>query len=85
MSVKVRMRVNKISQSEFWVKNPDGSFVIQTQIDMGVVKTNDPNDPNYPYAQLSAGTTFPLHTINADAAKQFEIGKDYDVMITPAE
>lgn len=79
------MRVNKISKSEYWNKNEDGSPMFQYQIDMSVKHTSDSKDPNYPYAQLSGGTTFPLHTVNDEAAKMFEIGKEYDVVITPAE
>lgn len=84
-AVQVRMRCNGLNQTQSWQKNADGSSRIQTKIDLHVQHTNDPTDPNYPYAQLSGGTTFPLTTINEAAAAMFELGKDYMITITPCE
>lgn len=85
MSVKVRMTCTKKTAQKHYSQNSTGPVVIQTIVDLEVKHTTDKEDPNYPYAQLSGGTKFPLCTLNQEAADQFEIGKDYDVLITPAE
>lgn len=85
MSVKIRMRCNKISKQKHWNNDDSGNMQTQTTIDLAVHHSSDVNDPNYAYAQLSGGSVFPLTTINDKAANQFEIGKDYDIVITPSE
>ena len=37
------------------------------------------------YFKLSSGTNFELRTINPEVAKMFEVGKNYDILISPAE
>lgn len=82
MATVVRMRCTKISTQKHWSKNEDGSSNIQSEIQLAVAYCNDPKDPNYPYAQLSGGTVFPLNTINQEAAKDFELDGEYEVVIT---
>ncbi len=52
---------------------------IQTSIELGV-----PYDPESIYFQMSGGSNFMLHTINQQAADMFELGKKYDVVISPS-
>lgn len=85
MNTQIRMKCNKISTEHHWQPNADGSKKLQATIELGVAYTNDEKDPNYPYAQLSGGTVFPLHTINQEVIAGFEIGKSYMVTITEIE
>lgn len=85
MEVIVRMRVKKILTEEGYQKAPDGSVPPKKTIHFEVSNTSDTNSPNYPYSFWSGGTVFPLMTINEEASKHFEIGKEYNIKITPAE
>lgn len=84
MPVKIRMKVISKKEQKGWQKIGDTTPNLTT-IEMEVANTSDPNDPNYPYSFWSGGTKFPLMTINEEAARHFEIDKDYDILITPAE
>ena len=44
-----------------------------------------PYDTSNIYYQLSGGTVFTLNTINQTAADMFEVGKNYEVLISPTE
>ena len=80
MSVVVRVKVNKKSQTRHWNKDENGDYPIQNTIDMNVVYSNDPKHPNYPFSVLSGGTQFQICTINQAAADQFELEGEYDVV-----
>lgn len=75
MSTKVKCKcVSKKTSQSYRKENP-----IQNEIELQV-----PYDQNSIYFQLSGGTGFVLRTINQQAADMFEIGKDYDVVISPS-
>lgn len=44
-----------------------------------------PCDQNSIYWKLSGGTNLELNTINQEAAGMFELGKDYDIVISLSE
>jgi len=50
-----------------------------------VIELEVPYDQNSVYWKLSGGTNLELNTINQDAANMFELGKDYNIVISPAE
>ena len=52
------------------------AFVIELQV---------PYDPKSVYYAMSGGTNLFLNTINQDAAEMFQIGGDYDILISPSE
>jgi hypothetical protein len=85
MTTQIRVRCNKISLQEHYTKKDDGTPNIQATIELGVKYTNDPADPNYPYAQLSGGTVFPLNTINQEVVTGFKIGDEFMVSIDKIE
>lgn len=74
MSTKVVARCVSKKESEYY--QPP----IQTQIELSV-----PYDKKSIYWKLSGGTNLLLNTINQEAADMFEIGKDYDIIISPTE
>lgn len=78
------MKVVRISKEKGW-QQVDGKTPNRTTIEMEVANTSDVNDPNFPYSFWSSGTKFPLMTINEEAADRFEIDKEFDILITPAE
>ena len=76
MTTKVKCKCVSKKESKNWdEKNP-----IATAIELEV-----PYDQNSIYWKLSGGTNLTLNTINKDAADMFEIDKDYDILISPAE
>jgi hypothetical protein len=42
-------------------------------------------DPNSVYYNLSGGTNIVLRTINEDAANEFQIGEQYEILISKVE
>jgi hypothetical protein len=58
------------------VKVHPKAFVIELQV---------PYDPTSIYYAMSGGTNLFLNTINQDAAEMFQIGKDYNILISPSE
>ena len=42
-------------------------------------------DQNSVYWKLSGGTNMELNTVNKEAADMFELGKDYDIVISPSK
>lgn len=43
-----------------------------------------PYDQNSIYYKMSGGTNLTLNTVNSEAAAMFEIGKTYDLVISPS-
>jgi hypothetical protein len=82
--VTLKLRCIKKSIIEHFTKKADGSQVLNTSIELYLAYSNDPKNPNYPFSEMSGGSTFLLQTVNEDAANVFNIGKNYDIEITPA-
>lgn len=59
--------------------NYDQNNPVSTAIELEV-----PYDQKSIFWKLSGGTNMVLQTINQDAAKMFELGKFYDVVISPS-
>jgi hypothetical protein len=85
MSVQLKVKCTKVSQNHHWNKKPDGTPMINTCIELFLEYSNDPKNQNYPFSEISGGTKFELQTTNEDAAKQFQLGKNYNVLIDAAE
>ena len=43
-----------------------------------------PYDQSSIYYQMSGGTNITLNTVNQEAADMFQIGSDYDIVISPS-
>jgi hypothetical protein len=75
MSTKVKVKcISKKESQNYNKENP-----ITTAIELQV-----PYDQSSVYYQMSGGTALTLNTVNQEAADMFEIGKDYDVVISPS-
>lgn len=83
--VQVRMKVVSKTQKPGYTQLEDGSMPHQNTIEFEVVSTAEKTNPNFPYSFWSSGTKFPLMTINESAAASLELGKEYNINITPAE
>ena len=75
MSTIVKVKCN--SKKE--VLNYDPKKPISTSIELIV-----PYDQNSIFYQMSGGTNLVLNTVNKEAADMFELGKDYDIVISPS-
>jgi hypothetical protein len=76
MNTTVKVRCNSKKET----LNYDPSKPIATAIELTV-----PYDQNSIFYQMSGGTTMILNTVNQVAADMFQIGKDYDMVISPSE
>lgn len=75
MTTKVVCKCTSKKESVNWdEKNP-----VSTAIELTV-----PYDQSSIYYQLSGGTALTLNTVNKSAADMFELGKDYDLLISPS-
>ncbi|MCO6367855.1 hypothetical protein GBO34_00820 [Roseivirga pacifica] len=61
-------------------ENYDQENPVRTEIELEV-----PYDQNSIYFKLSGGSNFCLNTVNKSAADMFEIGKNYEVLISPCQ
>ena len=50
-----------------------------------VIELQVPYDQNSVYWKMSGGTNLELNTINQGAADMFQLGKDYDIVISPSD
>jgi hypothetical protein len=76
MATKVKVKCVSKKESQ----NYDPNHPITTAIELQV-----PYDQNSIYYQLSGGTGMVLNTVNQEAADMFQLGKDYDILISPSE
>lgn len=75
-STKVKVKCVSKKQSAHYDKENPTAHVIELEV---------PYDQKSIYWKLSGGTNLHLNTCNQAAADMFEIGKEYDVVIQPAE
>lgn len=73
-----KVKVKCISKKESVSYNKENP--IATAIELQV-----PYDQSSVYYQLSGGTGITLNTVNKSAADMFELGQDYEVLISPWE
>lgn len=66
---------------ETW-QGPQG--YISRKMRFGVVYSSDPNSENKKFWDATPGGLIELTTVNENAVKAFEIGKEYYVDFTPA-
>ena len=76
MATKVVVECIGKKEKKNWDLNRPKAWEIELQV---------PYDQNSVYFQLSGGTGFNLNTVNEDAAKEFEIGGKYEVLISKVE
>ncbi len=76
MTTKVQAQCISKKESQSWNAEKPINTAIELQI---------PYDPTSIYYQMSNGTSIVLNTINQEAANMFEIGKNYEVLISPVE
>lgn len=62
------------------VKNYDAQRPKRYEIELQV-----PYEQNNVYFQLSGGTGIHLNTVNEEAAKEFEIGSKYEILISKVD
>ena len=99
MTVRAKFKVDAIDRSmgAAPVKLEDGSLkrdandrVVYGPCEMHTIKMSpvysngDPNHENTKFWQASPSGSVQLGTVNADAARQFDIGKEYYIDFTPA-
>ncbi len=99
MSVRAKFRCNRIETSEGSrpMRDAQGQIVkadngyekfepceLKTIRMSPVYGNKDPKHENTKFWQASPTGEFVLGTVNADAAAQFEVGKEYYIDITPA-
>lgn len=73
-TVRAKMKVTEITQREFG-----------KSIKLTPVYSSDPESENGKFYKQTPGGSLDLSTVNDEAAKQFEVGKEYYIDITKAE
>lgn len=88
MTVRAKFTVNSITRSMGSRKNhatdkyePAEMWTIKAS---PVYGHGDPNHENTKFWDASPGGSFELNCVNAEAVKQFDIGKEYYFDISPA-
>lgn len=74
-STKVKVKCVSKKESINWDTAKPKAFAIELEV---------PYDQNSIYWKLSGGTNMTLNTVNKDAADMFEIGKEFDMVISPS-
>jgi len=82
----IKYQIYKILESKGY-DGKSGKMVPQKEAKMHVVYTNNPDDPNYSYGQLSSGSTQSLKTINPDVYNTWQVGAfvTCEMEVAPAE
>lgn len=80
MSARAKFACVKIERTQYQT----GDSEMQTIHLSPVYGNNDPNHENSKFWKYTPSGTIQLGTINAEAARQFELGKEYYVDFTPA-
>ena len=93
MTVRAKFTVSSITRSMGSMPGPEKNaqgYSIYVPTEMWTIKmapvygNGDPNHENTKFWQASPSGSLELGTVNADAVKQFDIGKEYYVDFTPA-
>lgn len=93
MSVRAKFKVDRIERSS-WPKaiyDESGKYLrsepqeMQTIVMSPVAQNNDPNSENTRFWNASPSGELRLGCINLEAAKQFDLGKEYYIDFTPAD
>lgn len=86
MTVRAKFAVNSITRTLGSRKSGDKYVSCEVwTINMQPVYGNgDPNHENTKFWDASPGGSFSLNCVNAEAVKQFDIGKEYYFDISPA-
>lgn len=79
MAVRAKFKVDRIERTLY------SGEELQTIVLSPVYKTNDPEDENSKFWKWSPSGSLHLGTLNPEASKQFELGKEYYIDFTPAE
>jgi hypothetical protein len=94
MTVRAKFIVNSITSSmgsrKSGEKDPKTGYETYVAAEMWTIKMNpvygnsDPNHENTKFWDASPGGSFELNCVNAEAVRQFDIGKEYYFDISPA-
>jgi hypothetical protein len=79
MSVRAKFKCVSVERSKY------GSDELQTIKLEPVYGNGDPNHENTKFYKHTPSGHIHLGTVNPDAAKQFELGKEYYIDFTPAQ
>lgn len=94
MSVRAKFKVDsystqlsqsKIDPSKGWEKENMQPTELRSVVMSPVYANNDPNHENTKFWSATPSGRLELGTINPEAWKQFELGKEYYLDFTPAE
>jgi len=90
MSVRAKFKVRLIERSTYSRSKKDGDGVdrlvdyeMQTIV-LSPVYSNDPSSENRAFWNATPSGEIKLGTINMEAAKHFELGREYYIDFTPA-
>lgn len=87
MSVKAKFKVDSINRIQTHVYDGNGGYKpgeMQTIVLSPVYGNGDPNHENTKFWQASPSGRIELGCVNLEAAKQFELGKEYYLTFDPA-
>jgi hypothetical protein len=90
MSVRAKFKVQRIDRSAYSRSEKDGDGVDRIvdyemrTIVLSPVYSNEPNSENRAFWQATPTGEIKLGTINVEAAKHFEVGREYYIDFTPA-
>lgn len=86
MKAVIKYEIYEIAENKGWDGN---KTVVQKTAKMSVVSTQDKNDPNWVYGNVSGGSTQSLSTINPNVYNQWFIGaivkQEMEIENNPAE
>lgn len=94
MSVRAKFKVDSFTTTmQTRQKDPQGKWEASNleQVEMRTIKMSpvygngDPNHENTKFWQASPSGELTLGTVNPEAWKQFELGKEYYIDFTPAQ
>lgn len=79
MTIRAKFKVDSITRSKHW--DPSKGREVHT-IKLSPVSTG--SDENKTFYAATPGGSIDLQTINEEAGKQFELGREYYIDFTPA-
>lgn len=86
MSVRAKFQVNTISAPRQATRfHGNGKTTQEDVIDISLYPVTTGSDENKEFYANTPGGSIQLQTVNLEAAKQFEQGKEYYIDFTPAE
>lgn len=89
MAVRAKFKVDEIRRQDYSSYDQETNkrirYEVQTVKMSPVYGNGDPNHENTKFWKATPHGSLELGTINAEAARQFELGKEYYIDFMPAE